>query len=216
MAFSERAGFQVMHVPKVLYVQKPDSDRNGNIQKENMLKGFCNYILYKRLGWTKNVTVSHPDKFIICLAPHTSNWDFVIGQLYMRAEGMKINFLMKREWFRWPLGILFRHIGGIPVFRSKHTSMTDNLAQTARERADFRLCITPEGTRKPVSDWKKGFYFIALKANLPILLYGVDYEKKKIVATESFIPTGNLEEDMKHIKEYFKSFKGKKPENFAF
>ena len=162
------------------------------------------------------MTVPHPDKFIICLAPHTSNWDFVIGQLYMRAEGMKINFLMKREWFRWPLGVLFRRIGGIPVFRSKHTSMTDNLAQTARERADFRLCITPEGTRKPVSDWKKGFYFIALKANLPILLYGVDYEKKKIVATESFIPTGNLEEDMKYIKEYFKSFKGKKPENFAF
>ncbi len=181
-----------------------------------MLKGLCKYILYTRLGWTKEVTVSHPNKFIICLAPHTSNWDFVIGQLYMRAEGMRINFLMKREWFRWPLGILFRWIGGIPVFRSKHTSMTDNLAQTARERADFRLCITPEGTRKPVSDWKKGFYFIALKANLPILLYGVDYEKKKIVATECFIPTGNLEEDMKHIKEYFKAFKGKKPENFAF
>ena len=131
MAFSERVGFQRKHVPKVLYMFTNLLLAETEYTKRNMLKGFCKYILYKRLGWTKNVTVPHPDKFIICLAPHTSNWDFVIGQLYMRAEGMKINFLMKREWFRWPLGVLFRRIGGIPVFRSKHTSMTDNLAQTA-------------------------------------------------------------------------------------
>lgn len=185
-------------------------------KKLYMLRKLSNYILYKCCGWTKEVTVKHPDKYIICLAPHTSNWDFIVGQLYMRAEGMKINFLMKKEWFTWPLGILFRHIGGIPVFRSKHTSMTDNLSQIAKERKYFKLCITPEGTRKPVTEWKKGFYYIALKANLPILLYGVDYEKKKIVATESFVPTGNVEDDMNHIKQYFKAFKGKKPENFAY
>ena len=180
-----------------------------------MLKTLSNIILYKWWGWKKNVTVEHPDKFIICLAPHTSNWDFILGQLYTRAEGMQINFLMKKEWFFWPLGVLFRHIGGIPVYRSKKTSMTDTMAQTAREHKTFRLCITPEGTRKPVTEWKKGFYFIALKAQLPILLYGVDYEKKLIVATETFYPTGNLEADMQHIKNYFKDFKGKKPENFA-
>lgn len=167
------------------------------------------------LGWKKDVTVEHPKKFILCLAPHTSNWDFLLGQLYMRAEGFHINFLMKKEWFFWPLGIVFKHIGGIPVWRTKHTSMTDNLAETAKERKTFKLCITPEGTRKPVTDWKKGFYYIALKANLPILLYGVDYEKKMIVCTKSLIPTGDIESDMKIIKNYFKDFKGKKPENFV-
>lgn len=106
-------------------------------------------------------------------------------------------------------------MGGIPVWRSKHTSLTDNLANTALDREEFRLCITPEGTRKRVEDWKKGFYFIALKANLPILLYGVDYEKKEITCTECFHPTGDVEKDMKHIKLYFKDFKGKKPENFS-
>ena len=180
-----------------------------------MASSFCKWMLYRKMGWKKNVTVEHPEKFIICLAPHTSNWDFVIGQLYMRAEGFRINFLMKKEWFFWPLGVMLRRMGGIPVWRSKHTSMTDNLADTARERQQFRLCITPEGTRKKVSEWKKGFYFIALKAQLPVLLYGVDYKKKEIVCTESFTPTGDIESDMKHIKMYFKDFKGKKPENFS-
>lgn len=181
-----------------------------------MIQGFCRWLLYKKLGWTKCITVAHPDKFIICLAPHTSNWDFIIGQLYAQAEGFKINFLMKREWFFWPLGVIFRSLGGIPVWRSKHTSMTDNLAETAKTKDSFKLCITPEGTRSPNTEWKKGFYFIALKAEIPILLYGVDYEKKKIVCTDSFTPSGNINEDMPKIKSYFKDFKGKKPENFAY
>lgn len=181
-----------------------------------MIQGFCRWLLYKKLGWTKCVTVAHPDKFIICLAPHTSNWDFIIGQLYAQAEGFKINFLMKREWFFWPLGVIFRSLGGIPVWRSKHTNMTDNLAETAKTKDSFKLCITPEGTRSPNTEWKKGFYFIALKAEIPILLYGVDYEKKKIVCTDSFTPSGNIDEDMPKIKSYFKDFKGEKPENFAY
>lgn len=181
-----------------------------------MIQGFCRWLLYKKLGWTKCVTVAHPDKFIICLAPHTSNWDFIIGQLYAQAEGFKINFLMKREWFFWPLGVIFKSLGGIPVWRSKHTSMTDNLAETAKTKDSFKLCITPEGTRSPNTEWKKGFYFIALKAEIPILLYGVDYEKKKIVCTDSFTPSGNIDEDMPKIKSYFKDFKGEKPENFAY
>ena len=180
-----------------------------------MLKQVCSWLLYKRLGWKLDVNQPHPDKYIICLAPHTSNWDFVLGQLYSRAEGMKINFLMKKEWFFWPLGPIFRKMGGIPVYRQKKTSMTDAMAETAKSTDEFRLCITPEGTRKRVEDWKKGFYFIALKAGIPILLYGADYERKLIQCTKTIIPSGNLEEDMKEIKLYFKNFKGKKPENFT-
>jgi len=176
---------------------------------------FCRWLLYRHLGWRKDVTVSHPDKYIICLAPHTSNYDFLLGQLYAGAEGIKCNFLMKKEWFFWPLGCLFRKLGGIPVWRTKHTSMTDNLAETAKAAGKFCLCITPEGTRSPNPDWKKGFYFIAQKAGIPILLYGVDYERKLIQCTRSFVPTGDLEKDMREIKLYYKGFKGKRPENFT-
>lgn len=180
-----------------------------------MIGKICQWLLYDKLGYTKEVTVEHPDKYIICLAPHTSNWDFIYGQLYCRAEGMTCNFLMKKEWFFWPLGPLFRKMGGIPVFRQKHMSMTDALAETAKKAETFHLTITPEGTRKRNPDWKKGFYFIALKAEMPILLYALDYEKKKIVCTRSFTPTGDVDKDMVEIKQYYKDFKGKKPELFA-
>ena len=180
-----------------------------------MWKKFCNWLLYKRWGWTAEVTESHPDKFIICLAPHTSNWDFVLGQFYLGATGMKSNFLMKKEWFFWPLGPIFRKLGGIPVYRQKHTSMTDSMAETAKNAKEFHLCITPEGTRSPNPDWKKGFYFIALKAELPILLYGVDYERRHIKCTKTIIPNGDLEGQMRQIKRYYKDMKGKYPENFT-
>ena len=180
-----------------------------------MIKDICQWILYKRMGWKKEVTIDFPKKYIICLAPHTSNWDFLIGQLYSRAENIKSNFLMKKEWFFWPLGPIFRKMGGVPVWRSKHTSMTDNLAEEAKKRESFGLCITPEGTRSLNPEWKKGFYFIALKAGIPILLYGVDYEKKVIQCTKMIIPSGDVEKDMREIKLYFKDFKGKKPEKFS-
>ena len=167
------------------------------------------------MGWKKEITEDHPDKYIVCLAPHTSNWDFIIGQLYMRAEGMRTNFMMKKEWFVGPLGVLFRKMGGVPVWRDQKTSLTDNLAQTAKEAKTFSLCITPEGTRSKNPDWKKGFYFIALKAGIPILLYGVDYQKKLIQCTKTIVPDGNLESQMREIKVYYKDFKGKKPELFT-
>ena len=146
-------------------------------------------------------------------APHTSNWDFILGQLYVGAEGIQSNFLMKKEWFFWPLGPIFRHLGGIPVFRQKKSSMTDAMAETAKAAQSFHLCITPEGTRSKTAEWKKGFYFIALKAGL--LLYGIDYQQKRIQCTKTIIPSGDLDRDMREIKLYYKDFKGKKPENFT-
>ena len=165
-----------------------------------MIQKICYWILYKQLGWTKEVTVDIPEKYIICLAPHTSNWDLILGQLYAHAERIKS---------------IFRKMGGIPVWRSKHTSMTDNLAEEAKKRDSFVLCITPEGTRSLNPDWKKGFYFIAQKAGLPILLYGIDYQKRHIQCTKTIIPSGDVEKDMREIKLYFKDFKGKKPEKFT-
>ncbi|MBR1932624.1 MAG: 1-acyl-sn-glycerol-3-phosphate acyltransferase [Prevotella sp.] len=179
-----------------------------------MWKKFCKWLLLKRMGWTIEVTEEIPQKCIICLAPHTSNWDFVIGQLYNGVVDMGANFLMKKEWFVWPLGVLFRKVGGIPVYRQKHTRMTDAMAEAARKATDFHLCITPEGTRSPVAEWKRGFYFIAQQAGLPILLYGIDYERRLIQCTQTIVPTGDVEKDMQLIKAYYQGFKGKKPENF--
>lgn len=180
-----------------------------------MMQSVCRFILYRMMGWTAQVSVPHPKKYIIALAPHTSNWDFLMGQLYSRAEGFRCDFMMKKEWFFWPLGPLFRAMGGIPVQRSRHTSLTDQLAQVARSRDEFHLCVTPEGIRKAVTEWKRGFYYIALKADIPILLYGLDYGSKRIVCTKMLQPSGDAEAQMAEIKDYFKDFKGKHPELFT-
>lgn len=180
-----------------------------------MLRKFCRWLLYRRMGWTARVTVDLPEKFIVCLAPHTSNVDFLIGQLYGRAEGLGCGFLMKKEWFFWPLGPVFRRMGGVPVCRDRHTSLTARLAATARETPRFRLCVTPEGTRRLTTEWRKGFYYIALGAGIPILLYGLDFERRLIECTRAVMPTGDAEADMREIKRYFRGYRGKHPDQFA-
>ena len=167
------------------------------------------------MGFSEVVTETRPEKYIIVMAPHTSNWDFVVGTLYARAEGFQCNFLIKKEWFFWPMGILMRKLGGIPVYRDKKTGSTERLATRAMQSKEFHLCITPEGTRQPNREWKRGFYYIALKAQLPILLYGLDYRKKVIECTKVIIPNGDVEGQMAEIKEYFARFTAKKPENFS-
>ncbi len=160
-------------------------------------------ILKKRMGWTVETTIDLPKKCVICVAPHTSNWDFILGELYIRSIGKTANFLMKKEWFFWPLGSFMRRIGGIPVERSKKTSLTDQLAEAAEKAETFRLAVTPEGTRSRVETWKRGFYYIALKAKLPILLYAIDFGHKRIVCTKQIIPSGDVEADMGEILRYY-------------
>lgn len=122
---------------------------------------------------------------------------------------------MKKEWFFFPLGLFFKAVGGIPVDRGRKTSLVDQMAKRFAESKRFHLAITPEGTRKANPNWKKGFYFIALKAQVPIVLIGIDYEKKIISETKAIMPSGDINKDMREIKLYFKDFKGKFPENFA-
>ena len=180
-----------------------------------MLQRLSKKILFDWLGFSENVTEVLPDKCVIALAPHTSNWDFVIGRLYTMAIGQSNLFLVKKEWFFWPLGILMRRMGGIPVYRDKKMKVTDSVAEMARNADVFRVCVTPEGTRKANSEWKKGFYYIALKADIPILLYGLDFKTKTIVCTKKIIPNGDVENQLQEIKEYFRNFTGKHPHQFA-
>ena len=98
-----------------------------------MLQSFCKRILYRWMGFSEVVTETRPEKYIIVMAPHTSNWDFVVGTLYARAEGFQCNFLIKKEWFFWPMGILMRKLGGIPVYRDKKTGSTERLATLAMQ-----------------------------------------------------------------------------------
>lgn len=106
-------------------------------------------------------------------------------------------------------------MGGIPVDRSQHGNLTDYLAEKAKSGDRFELAITPEGTRSLCHQWKRGFYYIALKAGIPIQLYGLDYANKRIVGNMELMPTGDVDADMLKIQTYFKDFKGRHPERFS-
>ena len=179
-----------------------------------MKRAISSFIL-RLFGWTVVVDVPDYPKCVICVAPHTSNWDFFIGKLAYLSIGRYAGFMMKKEWFFFPLGLIFKAVGGIPVDRSRNTSLVDQMANKFAESKQFHLAITPEGTRKPNPNWKKGFYFIALKAQVPIMLIGIDYPSKTITSTKAIMPTGDFEKDMHEIKLYFKDFHGKIPENFS-
>lgn len=180
-----------------------------------MKKSLCQFIYYKILGWNADLKLPEENKYVICAAPHTSNWDFVLGKIFACTQGLKLNYLIKKECFIGPFKYLFRKIGGIPVERKANHSLVENLSEMAKQSKVFHLVVTPEGTRAANPNWKSGFYYIAQLANIPIILIALDYKKKCITANKIIVPTGNVEQDMQEIKEYFSQFQGKNPQNFA-
>jgi 1-acyl-sn-glycerol-3-phosphate acyltransferase len=166
-------------------------------------------------GWQAVFNTEIPQKCIICVAPHTSNWDFMLGMLFKSAYKIKVKFFIKEEWVKFPVGFLIIKLGGIPIKRHKQQSTTDIYAKEFARRKELKIAITPEGTRKLNQEWKLGFYYIARKANVPVLLAGIDYKTKRIVVGKQFFPTENAESDIAEIKAFYKDFSGKFPERFG-
>ena len=181
-----------------------------------MIQSVCKFVFHKLMGWKAYVDVPYFDKCIICVAPHTSNLDLIIGKLFITAVGRKAGFVMKKEWFKGPLDYIFREwMGGIPVDRGNGTALITELVETANNSETFRLALTPEGTRKANPKWHLGFYVIASQAKLPIVLMGMDYAKKEIRMEKYAMPSKDRKGDLREIQLYFKDFKGRHPENFA-
>ena len=167
-------------------------------------------------GWRIKDTLPYRRKCVICVAPHTSNWDFIIGQLAYASIGRRSRFLMKKEWFIFPLGLLFKAVGGIPVNRNKNTSLSTRMIKCFNNSEQLNLAITPEGTRSPNIQWHTGFLHIAYGADVPIQCGVIDYAQKCVSINKEFIATGNIDNDMQRVKDYFKTYKSaaKYPEKF--
>ncbi len=171
--------------------------------------------LLEMAGWHAGPLVENPAKCVICVAPHTSNWDFIIGKLFYLSLGRTASFLIKKEWFIFPFNYIFDWLGGVPVDRRKNTSVTDQMAEEFNRREVFQLAITPEATRKRAPEWKKGFYYIAEKAHVPIMMCYFDYAKKEVGSLGLFYPTGNAEEDIRKIRSYYNGITARHPDNFV-
>ena len=167
------------------------------------------------VGWKAKCDIDiHllPKKFVAIMAPHTSNWDliFIMGVIF--ALGLKFNWFGKKEAFRWPLGGLFKRLGGIPIERSAHKNMVQQTVESIRSREQVIVGITPEGTRSNAKYWKTGFYNIAHQASAPVVLAFLDYDRKVGGLGPMMQTTGDIEEDLKVIRNYYKDVTAKYPE----
>ena len=138
-----------------------------------MIKTIATTVL-KVLGWQASCSIAPPDKYVLVAAPHTSNWDFVLGLLGMWAIGLRYSWVGKHTLFKGPLGPIMRAIGGIPVDRMGSTGFLKKVIDIFASRDQFVLAIAPEGTRSLTKYWKEGFYRIALAAGVPVALGYID------------------------------------------
>jgi 1-acyl-sn-glycerol-3-phosphate acyltransferase len=162
-------------------------------------------LILKLLGW--KITGSIPAdvrKSVMIIAPHTSQWDFIIGRLAYWKLNLKARFLIKKEFFFFPLGYILRMFGALPVDRSKGFNIVTQSIDILNKFDDIVIIITPEGTRKRNDNWKKGFYFIAHKAEVPIIIGFLNYKDKIAGIGPSLYPSGNFEEDFKFIEDYYR------------
>ena len=165
-------------------------------------------------GWDIQGEIPDFEKFIIVVAPHTSNWDFILGLLTLFSIRIEIHWMGKHTIFKKPFGRLMKWLGGIPINRTSASGVVNEIVTAFYESDKLVISIAPEGTRKKVDKWKMGFYFIARKAEVPIVIATIDYKKRIIGFGPTIELTDNRDEDIKNIMDCFKDIIPKHPERF--
>ena len=178
------------------------------------MKKLLSNIVFKLIGWKVVGGLPEVEKCLVISAPHTSNWDFFIGRCFAYITDIKPKYLIKSELYFWPLSVLIKWNGGIPVYRKTGKNTVDQVVERIKKADKIILGIAPEGTRKRVEKWKTGFYYIAQKSNIPIVLMYMDYQKKEIGYFDMLIPSGDLQKDLAIIQDYYKDVVGYRPEQY--
>jgi len=173
----------------------PSLPRRGNA----FSKAFARAIL-ALFGWRVTGEVPDRAKMVAIVAPHSTNWDFVVGILVVFALGLRVRYLGKHTLFRPPLGWLMRWLGGTPVVRESPQGAVQDAAEMVAREDKVLLGIAPEGTRTPGKPWRSGFYNIATAAQVPILPAAFDYPAKALRLFPLFEPTGDYKADLARLQ----------------
>lgn len=191
----------------------------GDNPRLNLLEQLIRRLLvgiYRWSGWKPEGQLPPDRKFVIMGACHTSNWDFLVFLGTVHSLGRQVRFIGKHSLFQWPLGGFMRALGGVPVDRSSRQDLVSQIVAQFDKHDDFALVVAPEGTRSRTTDWKTGFYQIALKAGVPIVCAGPDYPSKRGVIGPVIRPTGNYAEDLRPAFAFFRTITPRHPERAAF
>lgn len=179
-----------------------------------MKKLLYSLIFIRIMGWKISGAINpNIKKCVMMVMPHTSWHDFYLGLFTRGITQLDMHYIAKKELFRRPFGFFFRYMGGAPIDRQGSSNKVDAIAKIFETKDVFRLAILPEGTRKKVSEIKTGFYFIALKAQVPIIPVAFDFENKTVKIGEPLIPGGNIETDLPKLLQHFRNIKGRNAVN---
>lgn len=177
------------------------------------MKTISGFILVKLLGWRIKGEFPVLKKSVLIFAPHTSYWDGFYGKLYLMNAGINYKFLSKKEFFRFPLKYFFEIFGSIPVHKNKE--FVDYVAELFNHSEELHIVMSPEGQLAKTARWKKGYYYIAVKANVPILVGYIDYHKKEIGIKGVIDTSSSIGFVRKEIAELYSDVTAKHPEKFS-
>ncbi|POU25783.1 acyltransferase [Acinetobacter sp. ACNIH3] len=176
----------------------------------------------KLMGWeTDNHWPENLSQCVMIAAPHISNWDALYARLALKALGVNVRITIKDSYMQFPLGPFVRAMGGIGIDRrpkqagEPRPSMVQVMTDLFKQHPELVMLVTPEGTRARQEQWKTGFYYVAVNAGLPIALAYMDYEQKKAGVGKIIHPTGNFEEDMAEIMDFYAGIQAKFPKEFS-
>ena len=168
-------------------------------------------LLMKITGWKTIGNFPTDQRVVMVAGPHTSNWDFVLAMSLILSLDVNIHWVGKHSIFKKGFRRLLRKMGGIPVNRANPEALKNEIHNITEKFKGFIIALSPEGTRKKVDRLKSGFLRIANETNSKIMMVGVDFSKKTIELGDFYSPSGDVEKDLKFIKEYFANFTGKHP-----
>ncbi len=178
----------------------PNTPRMGN-----SLTRWIGDVILKAMGWSLHGELPNLKKAIIIGGPHTSNWDFCLAMGSMLSVGLKFSWMMKKEAFFWPLGGLWKALGGIPIDRGSKIDVIGQVKEAFEANDKVWLGITPEGTRSKVERYKTGYLRIAKGLGVPLFIVGIDAANKRVVLDKLWHPTGEVETENTAIQTYMES-----------
>lgn len=179
-------------------VGTPSMPRMGNALTRLIGRG-----IMRVMGWRFQGKLPDEPKVIFIGAPHTSNWDLIIALSCMMAVGLRCSWMMKKQAFFWPVGSLWKAMGGIPIDRSARMNVTEQMTEWFKANDTAWLGITPEGTRSKVTEYKKGYLRMANAANVPVFIIAINAPEKRVVLDQLWPLTGDIEADNASIKAYY-------------
>ena len=183
-------------------------------RRGNLFTSVVARLLMLLTGWRFEGALPNLPKFVLIVAPHTSNWDFPVGVMAIFGLGIRGTFLGKDSLFRPPFGFYFRWLGGVPVDRKSSNNVVDQTIGYFSTRDRIILALSPEGTRRKIPQWRTGFYWVAVGAGVPIVPVAFDFPRRRIVLNPPQLMSGEMEKDLAQLRGFFNAAQAYRPGNY--